>query len=87
MTDDYSIMYMMCDYKGFLNIGELLKNMGYVSGAMFQAIPYDYRRGIKINTAGAHIKQSVDNLHKITGKKAIILTHSLGSLHTLNFLN
>lgn len=35
MTDDYVIKYMMCDYKGFLNIGELLKNMGYISGILF----------------------------------------------------
>lgn len=35
MTDDYVIKYMMCDYKGFLNIGELLKNMGYISGLLF----------------------------------------------------
>ena len=35
MTDDYLIMYMMCDYKGFAGIGDLLKNMGYVSGLTF----------------------------------------------------
>ncbi|CAK70541.1 unnamed protein product (macronuclear) [Paramecium tetraurelia] len=86
MTDDYLIKYMMCDYKGFLNIGDLLKNMGYVSGLLFQAIPYDYRKGIQQSEAKQLIRQSISNLNKITGKKAIILTHSLGSLHTLNVL-
>ncbi|CAD8054511.1 unnamed protein product [Paramecium primaurelia] len=86
MTDDYIIKYMMCDYKGFLNIGDLLKNMGYVSGLLFQAIPYDYRKGIQQSEAKQLISKSISNLNKITGKKVTILTHSLGSLHTLNLL-
>lgn len=59
----------MCDHKGFLNIGEMLKGMGYISGLTFQAIPYDYRRDIVGANVPEIITNTIDNLNKITGKK------------------
>lgn len=76
-----------CDHKGYLNIGNLLKNMGYISGLLFQAIPYDYRRDIKSSSAPSLITKSVENLHKITGKKVLLIAHSLGSLYTMHTMN
>ena len=31
-TDDYLIKLTTCDHKGFTNMNEMLKNMGYISG-------------------------------------------------------
>lgn len=33
------------------------------------------------------IKDAVDNLYKLSGKKTILVAHSLGSLHTLDALS
>ena len=50
-TDDYFVKMTMCEHKGFTNMYEMLKNMGYISGLMMQAIPYDFRRNIaSLNT-------------------------------------
>ena len=49
-------------------------------------MPYDYRKGIRISETQQLMKQTLDNFYDVTGKKSIIITHSLGSLHTLNLL-
>lgn len=51
-----------------------------------QAIPYDYRVGINYGNTTKIIPTTLCNLYAITGKKAVIITHSLGSLHSLSAL-
>lgn len=60
--------------------------MGYETGLTLQAIPYDYRVGINYGNTTKIIPTALCNLHAITGKKALVITHSLGSLHTLSSL-
>jgi hypothetical protein len=79
LTDDRIIKMIGCDHKGFSNMGALLKGMGYISGLTFQAIPYDYRKDIISSNAHSIITKTVENLYAITGKKAILIAHSLGS--------
>lgn len=55
--------------------------MGYLPGLTIQAIPYDFRICASINKDFAkRFKPVVKNLHKITGKKVIILAHSYGNV-------
>lgn len=45
-TDDQFIKLTGCEHRGFSNLKLLYLNMGYLSGIMMQAIPYDYRKSI-----------------------------------------
>lgn len=61
--------------------------MGYDSGLTLQAIPYDFRYGILASKTATFLSQAIKNLYQITGKKVVIVAHSLGTLHTLSHLS
>lgn len=60
--------------------------MGYIPGITLQPLPYDFRYGILASQTPKLFPQVINNLYKVTGKKVVIIAHSLGTLHTLNGL-
>ncbi len=75
-----------CALNGYGDMSEQLEAMGYESGLTMQAIPYDYRVGINMGNTTSQIPTALCNLWALTGKKAVLVTHSLGSLHSLSAL-
>lgn len=61
----------------------MLQVMGYDSGLTLQALPYDFRYGILASTTPTLLPQIINNLYYTTGKKVVVIAHSLGTLHTL----
>jgi triacylglycerol esterase/lipase EstA (alpha/beta hydrolase family) len=57
--------------------------MGYQHGLTLQALPYDFRYGILASSTPKLLPQIINNLYYTTGKKVVIVAHSLGTLHTL----
>ena len=51
-----------------------------------QALPYDFRYGVQASTTPKLFPQIVNNLYQITGKKVVVIGHSLGTVHTLSGL-
>jgi len=74
------------DQQYFKTIRDKLTDMGYVSGLTMQAIPYDFR----VNSGNDYIKDGfskiLQNLHKLTNKKVIIIAHSMGNIRTTKYL-
>ena len=54
--------------------------MGYQEGLTMHALPYDWRTGIMQSNAKEVLGKLLERSLEITGKKAIITSHSLGSL-------
>ncbi len=51
-----------------------------------QPIPYDFRYGILAGDTTVIIPQAINNVFYTTGKKVVIIAHSLGTLHSLSSL-
>ena len=77
-------MTSQCALDGYAKIIKVLKSMGYELGVTLQPVPYDFRYGINDGNTTKIIPQAIRNLYALTGKKVIITTHSLGSLHSLS---
>lgn len=65
---------------------KMMRWMGYDEGITLQPVPYDFRYGILAGDTPVLIPQSINNLYYTTGKKVVIIAHSLGTLHTLSSL-
>lgn len=62
-------------------------SMGYRLGFSLAGVPYDFRRFISTNNFFREtFKSHVETLYKNTGKPVIIISHSYGTLNTLNKL-
>lgn len=79
-------MGSQCALNDFGRLLDILKVMGYQSGLTLQAIPYDFRYGIQASSTPKLFPQVVKNLYYATGKKVVVIGHSLGTLHTLSGL-
>lgn len=65
-------------YKKFL---DTLEYLGYTNGLTMQIIPYDFRKNMKLNGHLPKFERSVSELHRITGKKVMVMAHSYGNIH------
>ncbi len=61
--------------------------MGYQEGLTMHALPYDWRKGIVHGNAKDVLGKVLERSLEITGKKAIITAHSLGTLESLYYLS
>jgi hypothetical protein len=52
-----------------------------------QPLPYDFRYGILASETPKLFPQIINNLYYTTGKKVVVVAHSLGTLHTLSGLS
>lgn len=75
-----------CATKGYKRLLKMLRVMGYDEGLTMQPLPYDFRYGILSGDTTLLIPQSINNLYLTTGKKVVLIAHSLGTLHTLSSL-
>jgi hypothetical protein len=57
-----------------------LENMGHISGLTMQALPYDFRQSFQ-NTK-FELLSIAKQLRSLTGKKSMIVAHSMGNLNT-----
>jgi len=65
-----------------------MKDRGYSNGFSMAGLPYDFR---KFHLTNSNFKDKfellVEMLYRNTGKKVIVVAHSLGNLNVLNILN
>ena len=81
-------MFNAGDSKGFTNLTNSLKKEGYSYGFSLAALAYDFRKFIHSNSnISASFNKLVNMLYSQTGKKVIILAHSLGSNNSLKLIN
>ncbi|EAR82529.1 lecithin-cholesterol acyltransferase (macronuclear) [Tetrahymena thermophila SB210] len=85
-TDDPIMKQTTESLNGFHNLIDALEQLGYQSGLSFQALPYDFRQSVAENETKRLIKSAINSLFSLTGKKSVLIAHSLGSLHTLDAL-
>lgn len=81
-----SVLGSQCALNDFGRLIDMLKAMGYQTGVTLQPLPYDFRYGILASTTPTLLPQIINNLYYATGKKVVVVGHSLGTLHTLNGL-
>lgn len=70
----------------FITYREVFREAGFISGLTMQAMPYDWRKSYKDNNLRVKFKSVIDQLYAITGKKVVIVAHSMGNLNTLHNL-
>ena len=61
--------------------------MGYQAGLSLFPLPYDWRHRSGSNDVKAFFQRTVGYSHLLNDKKAIVITHSFGSLNALVALN
>ena len=70
----------------FDNLFKSVSDMGYTPGLTYQSIPYDFRRSYRANGVETLFKTNITKLRRMTGKKVIIMSHSLGGVNTYHQL-
>lgn len=80
-------MGSQCALKDYGRMIDMLEAMGYQSGLTMQPLPYDFRYGILASETPKLFPQVINNLYYVTGKKVVVVAHSLGTLHTLSGLS
>lgn len=64
-----------------------LLSMGYQKGLSMFTIPFDFRLTHLANQASYSLERTIRYAYALTGKKVVIVAHSLGNLNTLAVLN
>ena len=67
-------------------IKETLQNAGDIAGLIMQAMPYDWRLTYTLHNLDARFHTTIEELYEITGKKAIVMGHSMGNFQILHNL-
>ena len=65
--------------KGMRLLVNMLNEMGHVPGLTYQALPYDFRLSIVNNNFKRVFKPNIERLHRLTGKKVVLLGDSYGN--------
>ena len=79
-------MGSQCALTDYGRMLDMLMAMGYEPGITLQPLPYDFRYGITSSKTPKLFPQIVNNLYYTSGKKVVVIGHSLGTLHTLSGL-
>lgn len=58
-----------------------LYNMGYTAGLTYQTLPYDFRLSYRANEVNKLFKSNLDRIFTLTGKKVVLVGHSLGNVN------
>lgn len=74
------------DTKGFLGLAKYLTSLGYQKGLSLFAVPYDFRRTHLANGVAYSLARTIRLAYELTGKKVVIVSHSLGNINTLPVL-
>lgn len=70
----------------FRIIKENYLKAGYLPGLTMQALPYDWRVSYRDNALSYKFKPVLESLYQVTGKRTIIVAHSMGNFQVTNFL-
>lgn len=81
-----SVMGSQCALNDYARLIDMLKVMGYQPGLTMQPLPYDFRYGVLASTTPKLFPQIINNLYYATGKKVVVIAHSLGTVHSLTSL-
>lgn len=67
----------------FNNLRLYFQDKGYISGVTMQALPYDWRRGYQDHLLykGGQLLSTIKSLYALTGKKVMLVAHSMGNLN------
>jgi hypothetical protein len=72
--------------RGMRDIKKHFLNLGYKVGVNLFSVPFDWRRNSNHEYNFHLAKQSVDLAYNLTGKPAVLVGHSYGSIIALNYL-
>mmetsp|Transcript_19609 Transcript_19609/g.22527 ORF Transcript_19609/g.22527 Transcript_19609/m.22527 type:complete len:699 (+) Transcript_19609:34-2130(+) len=73
--------------KEFRGLADNFVKMGYQKGLSLFAIPYDFRLTHMANSVRYTLERTIRYAYELTGKKVVIVSHSLGNINTLPVLN
>lgn len=54
------------------------ESLGLKKGLTYQIVPYDFRKSILCNQLKKNFRSNLERIHKLTGKKVLIVGHSYG---------
>lgn len=72
--------------KGFAGMAKYLTKLGYQTGLSVFALPYDFRKTHRANSISYTLERTIRYAYELTGKKVVLVGHSLGNLNTLPVL-
>jgi triacylglycerol esterase/lipase EstA (alpha/beta hydrolase family) len=72
---------------GYSVMRKYFEAMGYQIGLTLFGLPYDWRRIAGDNQVAANLLRTLEYIFALTGKKSVIITHSMGGLNVLQALN
>mmetsp|Transcript_7536 Transcript_7536/g.6835 ORF Transcript_7536/g.6835 Transcript_7536/m.6835 type:complete len:416 (+) Transcript_7536:702-1949(+) len=64
---------------GWIEVRKDLEELGYQVGLTLYAVPYDWRKTTMANRAGDYIVDTLKQSYNLTGKPAVMASHSLGN--------
>lgn len=67
--------------KVFADFFKRVSSMGYVPGLTYQTIPYNYEKSYRNNEFKKFFKDNLIRLKHLTGKKVIVMGHSMGNFN------
>lgn len=71
---------------GFAGFDTYFTALGYQKGLSLFAVPYDFRLTHLANSVSYTLERTIRYAYELTGKKVVIVSHSLGNLNTLPVL-
>ena len=73
--------------EGYSGMIDYFVGMGYTVGLNLFPMPYDWRRNAGKTDISVNLKRTLELSRQINKKRTVIVTHSFGSLNTLQVLN
>lgn len=72
---------------GFAELTKAMIRVGYVPGLTMQAIPYNFYYSYRFNEFTMAFRFNLARLNHYTGKKVVVIGHSMGNINILSNLN
>ena len=69
--------------KTFFQLFSYLELMGFKRGVTYQSLPYNFTKSYRNNELHKYFKSNILRLTTLTGKKNILVGHSLGNLNIM----
>ena len=87
VSNIFPLPFQTGDTKEWYGLAQYLTGLGYQKGLSLFAVPYDFRLTHLANSVAYTLERTIRYAYELTGKKVIIVAHSLGNLNTLPVLN
>lgn len=87
ITDILPLKIIQTHESGYFdNLKTAFEDAGYKIGLTLQALPWDWRLGYQMNDLHWKFSKVVNKLSEITGKRVVIVSHSMGNYQTMHYL-